>query len=205
MPKKLPKDFYLRTDTIAVAKDLLGKTLVVPDSKGGRTSGRIVEVEAYLGVSDKAAHSYGGRRTERTEVMYRAGGIAYVYYVYGMYHQFNVIAGPEEHPQGVLVRAVEPLENIESMRARRGEMPDSNLTSGPGKLCIAMGIDRSLNGEDLTGGKVWIEEGRMNSSEFLESGRRIGIDYAEEYAAKPWRFWIAGNPFVSKAPRRTAK
>lgn len=201
MPKKLPREFYTRQDTMSAVEALLGKRLVVPDESGTRVSGRIVEVEAYLGVEDKAAHSYGGRRTTRTEVMFGEGGRAYVFFVYGMYHQFNVVFGGEDTPHVALVRAVEPLENLERMRERRGPMPDSNLTSGPGKLCIALGIDKSFYGEDLTGERIWLEEGDPMDGVVVRSGPRVGIDYAEEFAEKPWRFWIDGNPFVSRHPR----
>lgn len=205
MPRKLPKKFYRREDTLEVARDILGKTLVVPDDSGDRVSGKIVEVEAYLGVEDRAAHSFGGRLTERTKVIFGPGATAYIFFVYGMYYQLNIVTGPEDHPHVVLIRAIEPIENIEKMRERRGRMPDRNLTSGPGKLCIAMGIDKSFYGEDLRGNRIWIEEAPSVAPEAIDSGPRVGIDYAEEYVGKPWRFWLKENPFVSKAPRRSAK
>ena len=148
---KLPREFYLRPDVLTVAKDLLGKLLVVPGPKGERVSGKIVEVEAYRGPEDRASHAYGGRRTKRTETMYGNGGVAYVYFVYGMYYQFNVVSNVADIPHAILVRALEPVEGIEIMRERRHTNPDRNLTSGPDKLCIAMGIDRTLNGADLLG------------------------------------------------------
>lgn len=197
--KKLNRDFYTREDTLQIARELIGKILVVPDHKGLRVSGKIVETEAYLGEPDKAAHSYQNRRTKRTEVMFSIGGTVYVFFVYGMYYQFNVVAGVEGVPHAILIRAVEPLENIELMRTRRGKpMPDTNLTNGPGKLCIALGLDKSFNGEDLLGNKVWLEYGEKVSEKQIAAGTRIGIDYAEEYAAKPWRFWLKQNPFVSR-------
>jgi len=195
---KLAREFYLRENTITVARELLGKLLVVAADDGKRVSGMIVETEAYLGVTDRAAHSYGGRRTARNEVMYGGGGHAYVYFIYGMYFQFNVVTGPADHPQAVLIRALEPVEGIEVVRARRGEMNDRNLTSGPGKLCIAMGIDRGLNGEDLLAEKVWLEDYRKVPPKQVAVGKRIGIDYAGEDAEKPWRFWVRGNLHVSK-------
>jgi DNA-3-methyladenine glycosylase len=121
-----------------------------------------------------------------------------VFFVYGMYHQLNFVTGSVDHPHVVLIRAIEPLDGIELMRARRGPMPDKNLTSGPGKLCIAMEIDRSLNGADLMGDKVWVEEYKDVPENEIAVGPRIGIDYAGEDAAKPWRFWVQGNQFVSK-------
>lgn len=199
---KLDRNFYLRTDTARVARELLGKLLAVPAADGTRVSGMIVETEAYLGVDDRAAHSFGGRRTARNEVMYGLAGHVYVFFVYGMYNQFNVVCGPRDHPHAILIRAVEPVEGVEIMRARRGEMKDKNLTSGPGKLCIAMDIDRSLNGEDLLGERVWIEENQAIKKNDVEIGPRVGIDYAGEDAELPLRFWISGNPFVSRAPRR---
>jgi DNA-3-methyladenine glycosylase len=205
--KKLPREFYLRDDTLLVARALLGKTLVVPAETGERVSGKIVEAEAYLGAIDKAAHSYGNRRTKRTETMFSIGGTVYIFFIYGMYFQFNVVVGAVDSPHAILIRAVEPIEGIEIMRDRRRlkskrsdlKIPDKNLTSGPGKLCIALGIDKTFNNEDLLGEKVWIEEGAKIPDEQVAFGKRIGIDYAQEYAEKPWRFWVKDNPFVSRA------
>lgn len=198
--ERLRRAFYTRTDTLTVARELLGKRLVVPAREGARVSGRIVEVEAYLGAEDKAAHSFGWRRTARTETMYRAGGTVYVFFVYGMHHQFNVVTGPEGAPTAVLVRAVEPEEGSEEMFERRAVSKERELTSGPGKLCKALGIDRSFDGEDLTkSARVWLEDaGARLKPEEIAAGPRIGIAYAQEYALKPWRFWIKGNAFVSK-------
>jgi len=195
---RLSKEFFIREDTLRIAKDLLGKLLVVPDDTGRRVTGMIVETEAYLGEIDKAAHSYGGRRTARNEVTYAEGGHVYVFFVYGMYFQLNLVTGRAGDPHVVLIRAVEPVEGIEIMRERRGEMKDKNLTSGPGKLCIAMGIDRSLNGEDLLGDRIWVEEHRTLTKAAVSSGPRVGIDYAEEFAEMPWRFWVKDNAYVSK-------
>ena len=198
MKSKLPRSFYLREDTVRVARDLLGKLLVVPDDEGTRICGMIVETEAYLGQIDRAAHSYGGRRTARNEATYNLGGHSYVFFVYGMYYQLNVVCGEVDSPHVVLVRAVEPVEGVEVMRVRRGEMKDRNLTSGPGKLCIAFGIDRSFNGEDLLGDWIWLEECRSFAADDIGVGKRIGIDYAGEDVDKPWRFWIKGNGYVSR-------
>lgn len=198
--RRLGRAFYARADTLAVARELLGKRLVVPASEGARVSGRIVEVEAYLGAEDKAAHSYGWRRTARTETMYAKGGTVYVFFVYGMHHQFNVVTGPEGTPTAILVRAVEPEEGIDLMRERRRVPKERELTSGPGKLCKALAIDRSFDREDLTTStRVWLEDARARvRPEEIAEGPRIGIAYAEEYALKPWRFWLKGNAFVSK-------
>ena len=204
--KKLPREFYTRDDTLQVARDLLGKLLVVPNDAGARVSAMIVETEAYLGVEDKAAHSYNNRRTPRTETMFSIGGTVYIFFIYGMYFQFNVVAGALGTPHAVLIRAVEPVENVELMRERRAlkskkpsaKMPDKNLTSGPGKLCIALGIDREFNNESLLGRRVWLEDYKNFSDAEIDSGARVGIDYAEEYAEKPWRFWVKDNSFVSR-------
>lgn len=197
MGKRLPRGFYLREDTISIANELLGKLIVVPDN-GRRVSGMIVETEAYLGEVDRAAHSYAGRRTPRNEVTYGKGGHAYVFFIYGMYYQLNVVTGPADHPHVVLIRAVEPVEGIEIMRQRRGAMKDRNLTSGPGKLCIALNINRDLNGEDLRGMQIWLEDHRSFTSEEIAVGKRIGIDYAGKDAEKPWRFWVKDNAYVSR-------
>jgi DNA-3-methyladenine glycosylase len=194
----LPREFYTRSNVVTVARDLLGKLLVVPSSSGRRVSGIIVETEAYRGPHDRAAHSFGGRRTKRTETMYGMGGTAYVFFVYGMYNQFNVVTNVKDAPQAVLIRALEPVEGIVLMRRRRHGQPDHNLTNGPGKLCIAMGITRKLDAADLSGRKVWLEEGEKIPRARIASGPRIGIDYAEDWIDKPWRFWIKDNPFVSR-------
>ncbi len=201
---KLKNEFYTRRDTVAVARGLLGKLLVVPNKNGERVSGMIVETEAYLGERDRAAHSYAGRRTARNEVTYGPGGHVYVFFVYGMYYQLNVVCGKSGSPHVVLIRAVEPVEGIETMRIRRGRATatgfcaDKDLTSGPGKLCIAFNIDRELNGTNLRSGKIWLEDYRSVDEEQIAVGKRIGIDHAGEDALRPLRFWIRGNPFVSK-------
>jgi DNA-3-methyladenine glycosylase len=195
---KLPREFYTRPNVLTVARELLGKLLVVPAAKGRRVSGMIVEVEAYRGPEDRASHAYGGRRTRRTETMYGRGGVAYVYFVYGMYHQFNVVSGVADVPHAILVRALQPVEGIELMRKRRQQHPDHNLTNGPGKLCIALGIDRALDNADLLGDRVWLEDYETVSPRRIAKGPRIGIDYAEEWIDKPWRFWIKDNSCVSR-------
>lgn len=202
MTEKLSREFYTRANVLTVSRELLGKLLVVPDKKGKRVSGKIVEVEAYRGPEDRASHAYGGRRTRRTETMYQLGGVAYVYFVYGMYNQFNVVTNVENTPHAILVRALEPVEGIETMRSRRHSHSDRNLTNGPGKLCIAMGIDRQLDMADLLGDKVWIEEFEKIPRSKVVTGARIGIDYAEEWITKPWRFWIKENEFVSRVSSR---
>jgi DNA-3-methyladenine glycosylase len=202
---KRPREFYTRADTLLIARQLLGQHLVVPARGGARVSGRIVETEAYMGPEDRAAHSFNNRRTPRTEAMFAEGGTAYVFFVYGMYYQFNVVTGEINVPHAVLVRALEPLEGVELMRARRPVKDERQLTSGPGKLCAAMGIDRTFNGADLLGRVVWIEEGEQTvAGDEIAVGPRVGIDYAGEFVDKPWRFWIRNNPYVSKTKKRAA-
>ncbi|MFN2578304.1 MAG: DNA-3-methyladenine glycosylase [Pyrinomonadaceae bacterium] len=196
---KLPREFYTRSDVLEVARDLLGKKLVVPARNGARVSGLIVETEAYRGPEDRASHAYGGRRTNRTETMYGAGGAAYVYFVYGMYNQFNVVTNVENIPHAILVRALEPVEGLEIMRRRRRGRSEYELTSGPGRLCLALGIDRRLDKANLLGDRVWIEEGVFIPPRQIARGPRVGIDYAENWVTKPWRFWIKDSPFVSRS------
>lgn len=198
-PKRVSLEFFLRKDTVRAASDLLGKLLVVPAADGTRVSGMIVETEAYLGIEDKAAHSFGGRRTARNEITYAEGGHVYVFFVYGMYYQLNLVTGPADHAHVVLIRAIEPVEGIEIMRERRGEMPDKNLTSGPGKMTIALGIDRTYNSEHLSGDRIWVEEYKTFKKSEIGSGPRVGIDYAEEFVGMPWRFWVKDSSYVSKS------
>jgi DNA-3-methyladenine glycosylase len=201
--KKLPREFYTRADVLAVARDLLGKRLVVPTRSGARVAGLIVETEAYRGPEDRASHAFGGRRTQRTETMYGAGGTAYVYFIYGMYNQFNVVTNVADAPHAVLVRALEPVEGLDVIRRRRRGRSEYEMTSGPGRLCIAMGIDRGLDKADLLGDRVWVEEGVSISPRQIARGPRVGIDYAEKWVTKPWRFWVKDNPFVSKTGTRS--
>lgn len=192
--KKLKRNFYLR-NACKVARELIGKILV-HDSDEGLTSGIIVETEAYRGPDDKAAHSYNGRRTPRTEIMFHEGGLAYVYMIYGMYYCFNVTASVIDSPEAVLVRAVQPLEGIDLMSSRRHTERLINLCSGPGKLCSAMGISIEHYGIDLCGDELYITEG--NDDLRVGTSGRINIDYAEECRGFQWRYFAEGNRFVSK-------
>jgi len=199
---KLDRSFYLK-DTVTVARQLLGK-LLVHEVDGNKISGLIVETEAYLGTEDRAAHSFGGRRTPRNEAMYSQGGHAYVYFIYGMYYCFNAVTGHEGVSEAVLVRALEPLEGLDFMAAARYQTSYSelnarqkiNLTNGPGKLCMALTIDRSLNGEDLCGNRLYIEE--RDETPDICSSKRIGIDYAGDDRDLLLRFNILNNKYVSK-------
>lgn len=194
--RSIPRDFYER-DTLTVARDLLGKHLVHA-SPEGTTIGRIVEVEAYMGPGDAAAHSYKGLRSSRTEVMYGAGGHAYVYLIYGMYNCFNIVTNTVERPEAVLIRALEPVEGLELMRKRRKTELLKNLCSGPGKLCTAMDITREHNGMDLTGDSLYLLHSDSLSESEISATPRMNIGYAGEAKDYLWRYLIKENKFVSK-------
>lgn len=196
--KKLRRDFYTRRNTLQIARELLGKLLVVSSKGTPRVAGMIVETEGYKGPLDKASHAFGHRRTARTETMYGLGGTAYVYFIYGMYCQFNVVTNEAETPHAILVRALEPVEGIDVMRHRRTVKTDRDLSNGPGKLCIALNIDRRFDRADLLGEEICIEEYEKIKPRQIASGPRVGISYAEDYVDKPWRFWIKDNPCVSR-------
>lgn len=198
---KLPIEFYQR-ETTKVARELLGKVLV-HDVQGQRIAGRIVETEAYLGVRDLAAHSYGGLKTERTSTMFMGGGHAYVYLIYGLHSCFNVVTRQQGVPEAVLIRALEPVDGVEFMRRQRPKAKrDADLTSGPGKLCAALSITRQQNALLLTGDELWIEDApRVKPSQIIASPR-VGVDYAEHAAQWPLRFSIRGSAFVSKPQPR---
>ncbi len=196
----LQRGFYQR-DPLVGAKELLGK-VIVHETPEGTVSGRIVETEAYLGPEDKASHAYGGKRTPRTETQFGPKGHAYVYIIYGMYHCFNTTAGSvPEKPEAVFFRALEPLEGIELMKKRR---PTANgkisaLSNGPSRLCIAMNINKTHNGTDLTTNPFYIrDDGITINEEQITSAPRIGVDYADDWKLQPWRFYIKNNPYVSK-------
>lgn len=194
---RIEREFYMR-DAVTVGKDILGKIIVKKTADGRIMSGRITEVEAYMGTTDKASHSYGGRRTKRTEVMYKEGGYSYVFLIYGMYECFNVTAGREGDPQAVLIRGVEPLENKNLMWEKRKVKKEKDISNGPGKLTKALGITREDNGADLTEGEnLWLEDDGYKVKDIVET-TRIGIDYAEEDALKLWRFYTKDSIFVSK-------
>jgi len=195
---KVERSFYER-ETLIVAKDLLG-CILVHKSKDGEISCRIVETEAYLGINDKAAHSYSGRHTPRMDPLYKMGGFAYIYQLHGYNYCFNVVTEKAEVPQAVLIRALEPLVGLELMAQHRsidlslGKL--KNLTNGPSKLCQALDINTSLNGIDLCEDELFITKGDDLKTQFMATPR-ININYAEEDKDKPWRFLIKGNEFVS--------
>jgi DNA-3-methyladenine glycosylase len=191
---KLPRLFY-QQNTIEVARQLLGKVLVHHHAEG-TTVGRIVETEAYVGPEDKACHAARGR-TARTEVMFGEPGHAYVYFIYGFHYMLNIVTERDGFPAAVLIRAVEPLRGLSLMKKRRGTDELRNLASGPGKLCQAFAIDRSLNGGDMCGSVLYVRDCGEPAAEIIAT-RRIGVDYAGEWKDKPFRFLIGGNGFVSK-------
>lgn len=198
----LEREFYNR-DTLIVAKELLGK-VIVHEINEQRISAKIVETEAYMGVDDKAAHSYGGKRTKRVEVMYGKPGFSYVYFIYGMHYLFNIVTREEGIPQAVLIRAGEPIKGLDIIAQNRFEMPYEqlsksqlrNLTNGPGKLSKSLSINKDLNGEDLCGNKLYVKEGEKETFSVV-SAKRVGIDYAEEAKDYLWRFYIKENTYVS--------
>jgi DNA-3-methyladenine glycosylase len=196
--QKLNSDFYNRADVVKIAKELIGKILVTQFGEV-LTSGRIVETEAYAGVIDRASHAYGGRRTSRTGVMYREGGVAYVYLCYGIHYLFNVVTNVTDTPHAVLIRALEPLQGVETMLKRTGKkVADYTLTKGPGNVSKALGIDRSHTGWSLMSDDLFIAADSFTPKrKDIIATPRIGVDYAGEDAKLPYRFTLDGNPYVS--------
>ncbi|KKK36131.1 3-methyladenine DNA glycosylase [Mesobacillus campisalis] len=193
IPQPLPGLFYERP-TLELAGELLG-CLLIKQSSEGLAAGYIVETEAYIGPGDKAAHSYNNRRTKRTEIMYHQSGLAYTYVMH-THCLFNVVSGGKGHPEAVLVRAIEPIIGLDLMSSRRLGHIGVNLTNGPGKLTKAMGISMEDYGHDLQSPPLFIARGRTPDS--ISAGKRIGIENSGEAREYPWRFWITGNPFVSR-------
>ncbi|MBS6720304.1 MAG: DNA-3-methyladenine glycosylase [Peptoniphilus harei] len=199
--KILESNFFKR-DTVEVAKNLLGKK-IIRNISGNFFCAKIVETEAYLGLEDRACHSYGGNITKRNEILYKEGGTIYVYMIYGMYNLLNIVTKSEIYPEAVLIRAVEPIENFDDFAINRfgkiykdlSSYQRKNLTNGPGKLSMAMGIDRALNGKILSPDYLFIEDGEYVKN-IIET-KRIGIDYAGEDANLPLRYYIKDNPYVS--------
>ena len=201
--KKLTLSFYQRTDVVEIAKELLGKILITKWN-AIETSGRIVEVEAYNGIIDKASHAAGGRRTDRNEIMYGDGGFAYVYLCYGIHHLFNVVTNKKETPHAILIRALDPMKGIDMMLERTGkEKLDTTLTRGPGNVSKALGISfKQHSGHSLLSKDLFIaEDDYVLNKKNVAASPRIGVDYAGEDASLPYRFYIKGNPFVSGKPK----
>jgi DNA-3-methyladenine glycosylase len=198
---KINRDFYLQDDVVGIARNLLGK-VIFTHFGSGVTSGIITETEAYAGVIDRASHAYGNRRTARTETMFREGGVAYIYLCYGVHHLFNFVTNGGGVPHAVLLRAIYPLDGIQIMERRTGKLfKGRKFTDGPGKLTKALGITTSLDGTDLTGSRIWVEDiGARVGEEQVISGPRIGVDYAGPDARLPYRFLLNDLPQIKKPP-----
>ncbi len=195
---KLNPSFYQRDDVCLIARELLGKVLVT--KLDGRCCKAIItETEAYNGRVDKAAHSFGNRRTARTEVMYHQGGVAYVYLCYGIHHLFNVVTNQEGLADAVLIRACEPLEGtVHMLERRKMQKPAPRLTSGPGSMAQALGIKTDYSGTDLQSDWLYIENAPVLPDEAIHHTTRIGVDYAGEDALLPWRYYMKDSPWISK-------
>jgi DNA-3-methyladenine glycosylase len=196
---KLPETYYHSDDVVSLSKDLLGKYLFTCiDSI--TTGGYIVETEAYNGIIDKASHAYGNKQTPRTSTMFMQGGIAYVYLCYGIHEMFNIVTSVEGQPHAILIRAINPTEGLDMMLARKN-MPTAkpNVTSGPGSVAKALGISRNINAFSLRSDTIWIEDrGLIIPDETIAAVPRVGVSYAMEDALLPYRFYVKGNPYVSK-------
>ena len=188
---KVPLEFYVREDVVEISRDLLGKVLCT-NINGDVTKVIITETEAYAGIDDKASHAYGGRRSKRTEPLYAKGGTAYIYLCYGIHHLFNVVTNKAHTPHAVLIRAGKPFERPDLMQKRRKKQQiDKSFLAGPGSLSQALGITIDLTGTDLLGDRIWIEDHSISINEDeIIAGPRIGIDYAEEDAKRPYRFVV---------------
>jgi DNA-3-methyladenine glycosylase len=197
---KLTHLFYQRPDVVQMSRDLVGKVLCSQIGNQPVTSGMIVETEAYCGRNDKACHANDGLRTQRTETMYQAGGVAYIYLCYGIHHLFNIVTNKKEKADAVLIRAVKPLDGASVILSRRGaDSLSPAVTAGPGRLTEALGITTTLNGTDLTASTIWIEDRNMHfSPDEIDCSPRIGVDYAGDHARRPWRFFLKGCEWVSR-------
>lgn len=194
--KPLPASFYQHNDIVRIARDLLGK-IVVTLSDGKLTSGMIVETEAYS-YRERGCHAFNNKMTDRNKAMFELGGVAYVYLCYGVHNLFNIVTNKAGKPEAVLVRSLQPMQGEETMLARMKTNSLKRITSGPGKLTKALGIDRKLNGASLLTSDLWIENGvKINKNEIVTT-TRIGIDYAGEDSKLPWRFYLKDNVWVSK-------
>ena len=196
--KKLPLSFYARKDVVLIAKELIGK-IIITNFEGVTTSARIVETEAYMAITDKASHSFGGRRTLRNEHMYAPAGIAYVYICYGLHQMLNIVTNERDVPDAVLIRAVEPIAGIEIMLKRTGKKKgDKTLTRGPGNVAKALGIFKHHSGSHLLGDDIYVADVATKiADENIGVSVRIGVDSAGADALLPYRFYIKGNNYVS--------
>jgi DNA-3-methyladenine glycosylase len=194
----LSRDFYIHDDVVEISRNLLGKVLYT-SIDNQVTAGKIVETEAYCGMSDRASHAYPNRKTRRNSIMFEEGGAAYVYMIYGIHYLFNVVTGAKDVPKAVLIRALEPVEGIDIMCLRRDRVHPAKITSGPGSLSRALGINLDLYGSSLQSGRIWIaDHGEVIPGRDIVSTTRIGVDYAGEDARLPWRFYLRDNPWISR-------
>lgn len=199
MKRKLPLDYYRDDNVVSVARDLLGKHLFSFVDRQ-LVGGIIVETEAYRGPEDRGSHAWKGKRTPRNETMYHAGGVVYMYICYGIHDMVNIVTGSEGMSHAVLIRAVEPLVGLDEMRMRRSLFgQDKRLCQGPGALAKAFGLNKGHNGIDLQSDTVWIEDHhfRFSDEQIMESPR-VGLNFEGPYKEMPWRFFVKGNPFVSR-------
>jgi DNA-3-methyladenine glycosylase len=196
---KLPQSFYQRNDVVAISRELLGK-YIFTDIDGALTGGYIVETEAYNGIIDRASHSFGNRLTPRTKTMYMEGGIAYVYLCYGIHEMFNVVTSVEGQPHAILIRAIQPTEGLDIMQFRRKmAVMKPTITMGPGSVAQALGISRQINAISLQSDTLWIEDrGMVIPDSDIAAVPRVGVAYAKDDALLPYRFYVKGNPYVSK-------
>ncbi|MBD1365941.1 DNA-3-methyladenine glycosylase [Mucilaginibacter sp. ZT4R22] len=196
---KLPEEYYLSSDVVALSRDLIGKYLFTCID-GETTGGYIVETEAYNGIIDKASHSYGNRITPRTKTMFEQGGIAYVYLCYGIHEMFNIVTSVAGQPHAILIRAIVPTDGIDIIMYRRNmETLKPNITKGPGSVAKALGISRKINAISLQSDTIWVEDRGLSFPDAeVVAGPRIGVDYAGDDALLPYRFYVKGNIFVSK-------
>ncbi len=198
---KLQKDFYTREDTLAIAKELLGK-YVYTNFDNALTGGIIVETEAYIGPHDAGSHAFNGRRTPRNETMYAEGGVTYMYICYGIHDMLNIVTGPAGSSHAILIRAIEPTDGIELMQLRRGNVPLKRLATGPGALARALGLRKQHDALELNSDEIWIEnKGLIIPGEKIKATGRVGLGCKDPYLTMPWRFIVTGNPFVSKGPK----
>ena len=200
--KKIPLSFYARKNVVAIAKDLIGK-IIVTNFDNNITSGRIVETEAYVAVTDKASHSFGGKRTVRNEHMYAAAGTAYVYICYGLHQMMNIVTNDKDIPDAVLIRAVEPMKGIDIMLKRTGKITlDKTLTRGPGNVGKALGIFKHHSGNHLLGNKIYLLDDNIKiPSEQIGTSARIGVETAGADALLPYSFYLKGNKYVNDKNR----
>ncbi len=194
---KVPQTYFQSNDVVFLARDLLGKSLFTKIN-GQLTGGIITETEAYAGVTDRASHAYGGRRTSRTEIMFEKGGVSYIYLCYGIHHLFNIVTGEKETPHAILIRGIYPTTGIDTIMRRRKNVKFNLLANGPGKVSRCLNLDMKQNDKRLNGKTIWIEDTHMSGFEAdIKAGKRVGIDYAAEDALLPYRFILK----IKKAPQ----